>query len=136
MRILHLSLVLAIILTVTGCAKSKMDALMPQVTTLQQAQQYFGNPSKSEERPDGTVRYEWVKGKAEQVPGQYVTQQIYVGHDSDGFRKYVEREVFVPWHLEGNFCQLIIVADKQGRVLRSDWVGTDCNSLPIVPVPE
>lgn len=91
-----------------GCA-SKISQQLPSMVTLAEAEAAFGPPQSSTEKSDGTVVHEWGFDETEFVPGQYVTQRVYMGHDRDGFRKYYEREVWVPAHRSGRYCHIMLV---------------------------
>lgn len=115
-----------------ACARTQMDKIMPDVSTMTTARHYFGEPSSSEELADGAVRHEWLLDRVFQQAGGIETRQVYVGHDSDGYREYVEQDVYVSPYKEKQYCRLEIIADKNGRVLRSSWQGSHCDYLPKV----
>lgn len=112
----------------TGCA-SRMSKDLPRMSTLAEAMAAFGAPLSSKELPDGTFLYEWGFDQTVFVPGQYVTQMIYLGHDRDGYRKYHEREVWVPAHRQGRFCHIAMVANATGLVLHSSYQGNKCDEM-------
>lgn len=118
-------LVLALCISCAG----KMKSLLPQIITLPMAVTYLGEPSRSATHDDGSNTHEWIVDNTVFEPGQYVTQQIYVGHDSDGYRKYVEREVWIPAHRRGEYCRVQITTTVDGRVLHSHWEGNVCDRL-------
>lgn len=129
MRRMYIALFgLCLLFCLTGCA-SRISRDLPAMTTLAQFEASFGPPQKTAPREDGTVVYEWGFDNTAFEPGQYVTQRIYMGHDRDGYRKYYEREVWVPAHRSGRFCQVRVVADQAGRVLHSAYHGNDCDPL-------
>lgn len=111
-----------------GCA-SKISQQLPRMTTLAEAKAAFGPPQSSKKTADGTVAHEWGFDQTEFVPGQYVTQKIYMGHDRDGYRKYYEREIWVPAHRSGRYCHILIETDAAGLLLRSAYQGNACDSL-------
>ena len=111
-----------------------MQRIVPHVSNMVIAHHYFGKPTQSTELADGTVRHEWLLDRVFQQPGGLETRRIYVGHDRDGYRKYIEEEVYVrPWK-EQQYCRLVIIADKGGAVLQADWDGYTCDELPRVKV--
>lgn len=126
------AVILALALFSGGCARSQMQKILPHVNTMVVAHHYFGYPTRSETLTNGTIRHEWVLDRAFQHPGGIETQKIYVGHDRDGYRKYIEKDVYVkPW-VEQQYCRLQIIADENGRVLDSAWEGRSCDDLPRV----
>jgi hypothetical protein len=121
------------LLLLSACAGGTMARLMPHIENMQLAKHYFGEPSSVSTLPDGKERNEWLLDRVSSVPGQYVEQEIFVGYDRSGFPVYYTRKIFVPEHLTGQFCRLIIIADKNGRTLESSWEGRSCDELAIVP---
>lgn len=120
--------------TLSGCASTAMDRLMPRVETMSVARHYFGEATSVRELADGGTRSEWILDRTTQIPGQDVEQTIFVGRDRDGYIKRVTRTVFVPAHMVRQYCRLTIIADKNGRVLESSWHGDSCDALPVVPL--
>jgi len=128
---LFLSLLLFCILLpglLSSCA-SRISGIMPKIATLQEARSYLGEPARSTSTSDGRVFHTWLLDHSVFEPGQYITQQIYVGHDRDGYRKYIEREVWVPAHRAGKYCRVSIVTDMDGKVVQSSWEGNACDAL-------
>ncbi len=115
-------------LVCSGCA-SKISQAMPRISTLTEAHAAFGPAHAVKELPDGTAVHEWFRDGTDFVPGQYVTQRIYMGHDRDGYRKYYEREVWVPAHRTGNYCRIVIQVNKTGLVLHSAYQGNACDAM-------
>lgn len=125
-RLFFFALLLA--MSLTGCA-SRISRELPAMTTLAQFQSAFGPAQTIRPGQDGSVVHEWGFDRTTFEPGQYVTQRIYMGHDRDGYRKYHEREVWVPAHRSGRFCRVVVLADPEGRVLHSAYQGNDCDAL-------
>ena len=117
-----------------GCVRTQMQRIMPHMSNMELMRAYFGKPTGSVELPDGSVRHEWVLDRLFTHPGGVQTVLVYVGHDRDGYRQYVEREVVVPQRSEQQYCRMTAVADKSGRILRSAWEGRHCDELPIMRV--
>jgi len=111
-----------------GCA-SKISQAMPRISTLAEAQAAFGPAHSVRELPDGTAVHEWGTNNTELVPGQYVTQRVYMGHDRDGYRKYHEREVWVPAHRKGRYCRIVVQVNATGLVLNSAYQGNACDAM-------
>lgn len=124
----QLFLLLAASLLIFACA-GKTASELPRIKTFAEARAALGAPGASTERPDGLLAHEWVLDQSEFVPGQYVIQQIYIGHDRDGYRKYHEREVWVPAHRSGKYCRIVMLADAAGQVLNSTYEGNACDAL-------
>lgn len=125
---LRLVLAFCACIPIAGCA-SKISQQLPRMATLAEAEAAFGPPQSSKKTADGTVAHEWGFDQIEFVPGQYVTQKIYMGHDRDGYRKYYEREIWVPAHRSGRYCHILIETDATGLLLRSAYQGNACDSL-------
>lgn len=111
-----------------GCA-SKISQAMLRISTLAEAQAAFGPAHSVKELPDGAAVHEWLADRTEFVPGQYVTQRIYMGHDRDGYRKYYEREVWVPAHKSGQYCRIAVQVNQAGLVLHSAYQGNNCDEM-------
>lgn len=136
-RFLLCALLLASPVVAGGCAGgSQLQRIMPNMTNMTLVLAYFGPPTGSTQLPDGTTRHEWVKDQDFHFPGGRQTVQVYAGHDRDGYRKYVEREVYVPPRTEHRYCRLTVIADPEGRVLGSTWEGNGCDSLPLMRVAD
>jgi hypothetical protein len=119
-----------VLLLAAGCARSQMERIMPNMDNMQLMHAYFGDPTASVELPDGTVRHEWVLDRLFTHPGGTRTVLVYVGHDRDGFREYVEREVEVRQRTEYQHCTMTAIVDRSGMVLRTAWEGRNCDELP------
>lgn len=127
------SLVLAsVCLGLFACARTQMEKILPDVQGMVTARHYFGEPTTSESLPGGETRHEWLLDREFTHAGGLETQLVYVGHDSDGFRKYIEREVYVKPYTEKQYCRLTMITDAGGKVLSSAWEGTHCDYLPKV----
>ena len=112
----------------SSCA-SRISGIMPKIDSLQEARSHLGEPTSSSVKSDGRVFHTWLLDHTVFEPGQYITQRLYVGHDRDGYRKYIEREVWVPAHRAGKYCRVSIVTDMDGKVLQSSWEGNACDDL-------
>lgn len=135
---LFFSLTAALLLPgLSGCAgkqESRIDRVLPQVTTMNQARLFFGSPGRSEPQPDGTIRNEWLLDARYEVQGQYVTERSpWITHDSDGYPVEVDREVWRRGHTEHKQCRLVIISDANGKVLRTSREGDSCDDLFIQP---
>ena len=128
-----IALVAWAVVSLSGCAGTAMDRLMPHIETMGLAKHYFGEPTGRSALPNGGTRSEWLLDRVAQVPGQNVEEKIFAGYDRDGFPVYYTRVVFVPAHFARQYCRLTIVADKQGNILESSWDGNSCEDLMRVP---
>jgi hypothetical protein len=117
-----------------GCA-SRFEKALEEVYTAEDAFFRFGEPSSSEELPDGRKRHEWKLEEDVNVPGQYVTKEYYLGRDRDGFPVYVYRDVWVPEHIDYHRCTLIVVTDARGGALERRWNGNSCDRLLFHSLP-
>ncbi|MDL2267687.1 hypothetical protein LJC46_06845 [Desulfovibrio sp. OttesenSCG-928-G15] len=119
-------------LALAACARTQMDKILPGMTSMVTARHYFGPPTTSETLPNGNIRHEWLLDREFMQAGGMETRLVYVGHDSDGYREYVEQEVYVRPYTEKQYCRLIITSDAAERVLASSWEGSHCDYLPKV----
>lgn len=131
----RIALALGVALALGGCAGTQMRQIAPKMSNMVIARHYFGEPARSEELPDGTMRHEWLLDRVFNHPGGMETRNVYVGHDRDGYREYVEEEVYVsPWQ-EQQYCRMEVIADREGRIFNVSWEGRNCDELPRVKVP-
>lgn len=115
-----------------ACARSQMRQIAPKLSNMGIAQLYLGDPTSSEQMPDGTVTHEWLLDQIFQHAGGTEIRTVYVGHDSDGYREYREEEVYVPPWNERLYCRARAIADREGRVRNVTWEGPSCDDLPRV----
>ena len=127
-----LAVPLLFLLLAGGCAKTQMQKIMPSMSNMQLLNAYFGDPTGSEELPNGTIRHEWVLDRLFRHPGGIQMMRVYVGHDRDGYRQYVEREAYVPPRSEYQYCKMTAIAYRSGKVLHSAWEGSHCDELPVL----
>jgi hypothetical protein len=112
-----------------GCAKTRMELIAPRLDNMTTARQYLGEPTRSGELPDGTMRHEWLLDRMFTYPGGFETRETYMGHDRDGFRVYAREEVFVQARQERQYCRAEAVADRDGRITGFSWEGRHCDEL-------
>jgi hypothetical protein len=127
-----LAIPLLLVLLAGGCAKTQMQKIMPYMSNMQLLHAYFGDPTGSVELPNGTIRHEWVLDRLYRYPGGIEMVRVYVGHDRDGYRQYVDREVYVPPRSEYQYCKMTAIADRSGNILHSAWEGSHCDELPVL----
>jgi|GEM_PF-6638852 len=119
-----------------GCAKPQIELIAPRLSNMAIAHQYLGEPTLSEELPDGMIRHEWLLDRMFTHPGGFETRETYMGHDRDGFRVYVREEVFVQARLEPQYCRAEAVADRDGRITGFSWEGSHCDELLRTDMPK
>ena len=117
------------VLLLDGCAGTKLSRIAPKLSDMGTARQYLGEPTRSEELPDGTLRYEWVLDRVLYHPGGEQGQYRDMGRDRDGFRNYVWEIVYVPPREEPQYCRVQAIADQDSRIIRISWEGRNCDEL-------
>lgn len=111
-----------------------IDKALSAARTLNDAHYRFGAPKNSIPQPDGTTVYEWVLDVNYAQAGHYEMETSpWVRHDADGYRIETEREVWKGPRRTTKFCLLSIHVDAEGRVLSSEYKGTDCCDLVMRP---
>ena len=130
-NIMLIAAALAVCLS-TGCAprgSREFSSNLPDVANIAEAEQAFGQPTDMRDLGGGKTLSIWEFKRYEQVPGQYVDERRYIGHDRDGFPKYRLMRYWVPFHVVDQFCRLEIVAGPSGNVESSTWDGNACDYL-------
>ncbi len=114
----------------SGCVRTQMQQIAPQLSNMVIARHYLGEPTSSTRQEDGTLLHEWLLDRLLLHPGGVEIVEVYVGHDRDGYRVYREEELYVrPWQ-ERQYCRAQALANPDGRVLRVSWEGPNCDELP------
>jgi hypothetical protein len=124
-------LFLLALLFTAGCA-TRFERVLAEVRTADDALSRFGRPSAEEILSGERVRREWTVHEDELVPGQYVSRDIYAGHDREGYLVFLTQWIFVPEHIRQKRCRLTLVSDPAGVLLEQHWQGNACERL-LVP---
>lgn len=135
---LLITVALCLSVSLSACAAKNaacVDKTLVAVSTMTDARYRFGAPKSSVVLPDGTVSHEWRLNVTYEQKGGYVTEKSpWVRYDSDGYRIETEREVWKKPRSVSKYCNLVIIADTDGKVLSSTYEGADCCDLVIRPV--
>jgi hypothetical protein len=121
-------LLLLALLLATGCA-TRFERVLDEIRTAREALARFGPPAVEEVLPDARLRREWTVREDEAVPGQYVSRDVYIGRDREGYPEVLTQWVFVPEHILRRRCLLTLVSDPDGTLLERRWQGNACDRL-------
>jgi hypothetical protein len=133
-RPLRLGGLLFFVLLLTAGCSGRFERALAEVRTAQEAVWRFGPPGEEEVLPGARLRQQWTVQDEELVPGQYVRQDVYVGHDREGYPEILTRWVFVPEHTLQYRCLLTLLSGPGGLLLERHWQGNACERL-LSPAP-
>lgn len=128
----RVSFIIALIiiqLQLSGCAAPDAVGFLPKITTIEEAESYFGTQHDVIQLNDGTILYKYDnEGQPYYVPSvchQEVVGQQWIGNDQNNQPMYnpILEEKCTEDYWTKDDCHLFLTTDKNGNVIANKATG-------------